>query len=618
MGKYQNLRISHMVLTLGPGAILESREGPRVILRDGLQLPPDVALEDLKLSSPELEVLLLRLLGTCGRTSIHIYQVPGAGAIRNAFWRTKPFPEWHLCVTHQILYRSRCPECEKERRPLWQRRREAIRFVLACPSGHLDDVNWDMLVHGESPPHRSDHYHWESRGTGLSDIYIVCPRCGGRRSLGEAYGKSWPCSGRFPEREGPGQRPHRPGCTQRAYILQRQASSLRVPETVSLFTVPPLFTAVHQVMRKLVQQLTPDVAREFLLSRDGSLRRENLGKTLDSLVKEKVLRVSEQEEVLSCPDQVIIRAIQDVLDYSPPSDFASLLSQEFRAFLHGAREGIPPLRDSVFPSRVLLEINPRMARQFPPFLVVPVSRLRLVTVQIGYRRQVGPVLGQGRLPDLVDISIQDRAGNRWFPGYESTGEGLFITLADTEEKGWVRPFPGATAGGKSERWGKWMRAYQHPDAYDGGLFRDPHQRIELHPCFVAWHTFSHLLIRALSVDSGYSAPSIRERVYLEEAPDGRVRGGVLIYTTSRGGDGSLGGLLVLANTFDRILDRIREMARFCSADPLCQEHDFEPGREVLGAACHACCLVSETSCEHRNHWLDRIVLMETGWFGVEP
>lgn len=610
MGRRQSIRISQMVLTLGPGAILESREGPRMILRYGLQLPPNVSLKDLKLSSPELETLLSGMLGVSGGPPVQIFQIPGTGTVRDLVWKTMPFPEWHLCVSHQILYRRQCPDCEKEGRARWRRREEAIRFVVACPAGHLDDVDWDRLVHRGKPPHQPGYYRWESRGPGLSDIQIVCPICNRGRSLGEAYKESWPCSGRFPENEGPDQPPDRRGCSQQAYILQRQASNLRVPEIVSLFTVPPLFTSAHQVARKLVRQITPDIAQVALLDQKGGIQRENLVKALDSLVKEGSLKASEKDDLLGCSDQEIARALREALEYVPPPDLATLLSQEFQAFLRGAQEGIPPVRDPVFRSRILLEINPRLVRRYFPFLVVPISRLRVVTVQIGYRRNVGPVLGGSQMPDLVDISMRDSEGCRWFPGYESTGEGLFITLANTDGSGWVRPFSGPAAR-------RWMEAYQNSGAYDRRLFRGE-KPIELHPFFVAWHTFSHLLIRALSVDSGYSAPSIRERVYLEEASDGRVRGGVLIYTASHGSDGSLGGLLVLASTFDRVVKRVWEMARSCSADPLCQGHDFHPGKDVLGAACHACCLISETSCEHRNHWLDRSVLMETGWLGVNP
>lgn len=604
MGRRQSIRISQMVLTWGPGAILESRDGPRIILRNGLQLPPGVSLDHLKLSSPELETLLARLTGLSS-SSVRVFQVPGAGTI-DAYWKTKPFPEWHLCVMHQILYKDRCPECEQESLPIRRRRREAIRFVLACPAGHLDDVDWDRLVHRGNPPHRSSYYTWESRGPGLSDVRITCPICKRWRSLGEAYGESWPCSGRFPEREGQNESPVRHSCGESAYILQRQASNLRVPEIVSLFTVPPLFTGAHQALRKVVMRVGRETAKALLAGQGGSPRREDLTMRLDPLVRDGIITPSEREEILACPDTgEIIQALEDVLGYSPPQDLASLLNREFHAFLKGAREGIPPVRSHGPGSSILLEVKPGMEQHFPPFLVVPVSRLRLVTVQIGYRRNTGSVAEGNRWPALVETSIPDPEGNLWFPGYESMGEGLFITLEGTE-RGQAQFFTGTVAE-------NWMRAYRDPDAYRQEFFRDPQQHTELHPCFVAWHTFSHLLIRALAVDSGYSAPSIRERVYLEEAPDGCVRGGVLIYTATRGGDGSLGGLLVMAGSFDRILARVGEMARSCSADPLCQEHSFEPGKGVLGAACHACCLISETSCEHRNHWLDRSVLAETGW-----
>jgi len=598
MARRQSVRLSQMVLTWGPGAILESIEGPRIVLRNGLQLPPGMSLDDLQLHTPEMEALLPRLLGMTGEEPVGIFQIPGTGMVENPLWKTKPFPDWHLCVTHHILYRGRCPECEQEGRPWWRRRREAIRFVRACPAGHLDDVDWDALVHGGNVPHQPPgHYLWESHGTGLYDIHIRCPRCGRAEQLGKAYGRSWPCSGRFPEREDPGEPPHRPGCQQEAYILQRQASNLRVPEIISLFTVPPPFTELHQILERIKDAFVPG-----LVLKGDNLDRSVLEEILEHFVKTGRLKASERDEILRCPDQEIALAIRKVEKYDPPANLSDLLLQEFHAFLEGASKGIPPVVAPRPHSRVLLEINPALVRRFSCFLVVPVTRLRVVTVQVGYRRSVGPMLEEeGLYPDLVDISILDHKGKRWFPGYESMGEGLFITLADNE--GWIQSPGGAAAN-------TWATARSHPGSYDRNFFRDD-RYTELHPLFVAWHTFSHLLIRALAVDSGYSSPSIRERVYLEEADD-RVRGGVLIYTATRGGDGSMGGLLVLVEVFDRVLERIREMAHFCSADPLCQEHQFQPG-EVVGAACHACCMVPETSCEHRNLWLDRNILLETGW-----
>ena len=132
-----------------------------------------------------------------------------------------------------------------------------------------------------------------------------------------------------------------------------------------------------------------------------------------------------------------------------------------------------------------------------------------------------------------------------------------------------------------------------------------------HPLFVWWHSLSHRLITALSVDSGYSSASIRERVYFRRNPDsGEFYGGVLLYTTQTGGDGSLGGLIALVPQFERVLSIARRNIHSCSNDPLCGEQELSEGKPN-GAACYACLLVSETSCEFGNIYLDRNLLRET-------
>jgi hypothetical protein len=607
----QSVRISQIVLTLGPGAILETRDGPGIILREGLNLPSSLSLEDLDLSSPEMRALLGAIFPQW--QDVRIFQIPSSLLTEGEPWRIRRFPEWSLCVEHSILYSRQCPECRQRggQAARIRARHEAIRFVLACPAGHLDDVDWDRLVHRQDPPHTSPAwYRWESRGSSLADIRIRCPRCDASVSLGWAYGQDWPCTGRFPEREGPGESPRRPGCQSPARIVQRQASNLRVPEVISLFTIPPPFTELHQLLIQKVDLTT----LTLVLDDAGNLIRRQLERALDNLFRRGRMRLSEKDRILSCPDDEITRAIRDVIGYQPPTRLRELLDQELRAFLRGAREGIPPLHAPPPRSGILLEIRPSEVRNLQPFpfWIVPVQRLQVITAQIGYRRMVGDLTSGMAAAHLVDVSIRDGRDRRWFPGFKSAGEGLFIMLGDPDAGGW-HPSPDGEA---SQRWRQVREAVMGNAAsgepYPAHLFRDEKRWLELHPAFVAWHTLSHLLIRALALDSGYTAPSIRERVYLEEGPDGRVRGGILLYAASRGGDGSLGGLLALARTFDRILERVAEMVRTCSADPLCGEHAFRSG-QVVGAACHACCLISETSCEHRNFWLDRRVLQETGW-----
>jgi hypothetical protein len=230
--------------------------------------------------------------------------------------------------------------------------------------------------------------------------------------------------------------------------------------------------------------------------------------------------------------------------------------------------------------------------------VTPVNRLRVVMVQTGYRR-LDP------LNDPVDRVYHD--GQRyWYPGVELFGEGVFLDLdpgSVPDSNGRHFPLNGAAASA-------WFDAWRNPNGF--GQRIQPDERDWLHPVFVWWHTLAHRLINALAVDSGYSSASIRERVFVDvvDVHDGReAAGGVLLYTAQPGGDGTLGGLVALVPDFQRVIDAAFRNLDACSNDPLCGEETFGPGK-YSGAACYACALVSETSCEHRNMRLDRKLLLE--------
>ena len=95
------------------------------------------------------------------------------------------------------------------------------------------------------------------------------------------------------------------------------------------------------------------------------------------------------------------------------------------------------------------------------------------------------------------------------------------------------------------------------------------------------------------------------------APD---RCGILIYTATAGAQGTLGGLVGTAPRFARILRSALERATICSNDPVCADHepdDRSGDRATHGAACHGCLLIAETSCEMRNLFLDRNLLVPT-------
>ena len=55
-----------------------------------------------------------------------------------------------------------------------------------------------------------------------------------------------------------------------------------------------------------------------------------------------------------------------------------------------------------------------------------------------------------------------------------------------------------------------------------------------------------------------------------------------------------------------------EGSRTCSNDPVCISTEQGQGRDALNlAACHACALLPETSCEEFNVFLDRAMIIGT-------
>lgn len=592
----QQIRLSQFVITYGPGAILEGAYGPRIIPR------PDIGLfatgsglrpQDFVISEQRMSEGLLR--------GARIFRLPSNAELGlpqdRYIYRTKSFPTWKLCLNRRdhggnfyVLYLGNsCAVCGNRGRGT-----EAIRFIKACPAGHMDEFDWNYFVHRGAGCAQTRWFRWYGGGGALSNIELECPQCGNRStSLGNAYGQRWLCGGRFPEREPLNSPPYRPGCTRDARIIQRQASNLRIPELRTLFSIPPRYTTLHNLLQ------IPEIYMNIVGNTPSS--KAQLQNILQNLAQRNLIGQSVADEILRYSWEEIQRAIVDVM--SPiPTTYNGLILEEFHALIESSVSGAPPLHGPMPQSPVVFEVDPNRVRRYPGqngtlFRVTPILRLRTITVQKGYRREVGT----GASAEIVDISFPDPINPQqiWYPGAEFLGEGIFVMLDGND--GWISGLNGQTTA-------KWMNVFQNSSGYTSHVFRDITLRSELHPLFVWWHTVSHLLIRAISVEAGYSSASIRERVYFE-TDNSKVRGGILLYATQPGSEGTLGGLIALVPYFKNMLDIVFQEVQTCSGDPLCREHRFELG-QYNGAACYGCLLLSETSCDHRNMWLDRNVLLE--------
>ena len=121
------------------------------------------------------------------------------------------------------------------------------------------------------------------------------------------------------------------------------------------------------------------------------------------------------------------------------------------------------------------------------------------------------------------------------------------------------------------------------------------------------HTLSHLLIRELESTAGYTAASLKERIYCSKD---RKMAGILIYTAVADIVGSLGGIIESAEPkeFLSLLGGVFKHAQWCSLDPVCTEHEGQGPGWLNRAACHACALIPEPACEYNNIFLDRVFI----------
>jgi hypothetical protein len=186
----------------------------------------------------------------------------------------------------------------------------------------------------------------------------------------------------------------------------------------------------------------------------------------------------------------------------------------------------------------------------------------------------------------------------WVPAIENRGEGVFIAFKPDVVAEWLRR-PAVMRRGITllEGFKAWQKANRISSAKFPG------------PPYVMLHSLSHLLITAVALDCGYAASSIRERIYV--GPQGY---GMLLYTATPDAEGTLGGLVESASRIDQYLRQAIDLGRLCANDPVCAQHaPSSPADEryLLGAACHGCLLLAESSCERRNDFLDRALVVPT-------
>ena len=623
----QGIRPSQFVTTYGPGAILETKNGPVIIptsdmglFKDGKLQPGDFAVDTT------VEDLISEMKGI----PIGIFRVPTNAELNlktgSYAYRTKEFPRWHLCL-QQGLHRGKLANSMSGNVPPHQLERmdvlhtgdhcpvcthasggkNAIRFVSVCRNGHLDDVDWPRILHKgrcEKNP-KNAYIVWIRTGGMLRDIRLVCPFCKQWENFGNCFYREWDCSGRKPEREDVGSKPYRPlSCKKKSRIMQRQAANIRIPVVETYLSIHQKYTKLDNLARAANIKVAASMASRM----PGGLASDTNFESFVGAMESSMIPRSTVAEFRRADREEVVRVTND-LQAEPPKNRTDMIIREYNVLTHASRYGAPPeqLHGGDPPSfevckQDVLTVKTRNGRSFT---VVPVQTLETITVQFGYRRIVpsnesddSHMQAGDSMPRVNDIGFMGNDNRTWYPGTPFRGEGLFLTLV------------GGGPDGLSDRSStEWRKSAETSSDYPDHLFKDTEvAKNELDPRFVWWHTLSHLLIRSISEHAGYSAASIRERVYCNNV-NGRALGGILLYATQPGTEGTLGGLVGLAHQVGALLDNSAARATVCSADPVCEQDGFSH-RKVTGSCCYGCLLNSETSCEHSNMWLDRSIVKE--------
>ena len=270
------------------------------------------------------------------------------------------------------------------------------------------------------------------------------------------------------------------------------------------------------------------------------------------------------------------------------------------------------------PDFELREVKPPRAYTDRLSSVVLAERLREVTALIGFSRLES--MSEYQSVDGEQIRRRAPLARKpppLVPAGEVRGEGIFIRFNEDRIHAWCeknidleQEFIRAHT--------EWRLRRRIPNPGDGF----PGMR------YVLLHTFSHALMRQLSLECGYSAASIRERIYArEEHADGGPMAGILLYTAAPDSEGTLGGLVQMAaptepdapSDLGRHIEQALEQMKLCTSDPLCAEHHPEDdGTTLHGAACNACLFAPETSCERGNKYLCRALLVPALFREVVP
>ncbi|ABK78246.1 conserved hypothetical protein [Cenarchaeum symbiosum A] len=498
----------------------------------------------------------------------------------------KSFPIWGYCSSCKKLQKrnerglkTKCISIEcTSKEHIAPSKIFPVRYVAVCANGHLDEFPWYRWAHrteeerNKCPENKAQLYLINNyKSLSLDSTILECRNhsCGASRSMGGSLSKNGLrgikvyCSGRRPWLDDAGG-----DCTsdKGQVVMQgifKGATNMYFPLIRRAVTIPRFGDELAQMIyqnREIIS--TRNNTKNFDVWLEVQFRLKTTdnpeGRWTSKDVKERIGLIEKLD------DKMDIRRI------------------EFGALDSGDRitEGVLQIET--------LENKPASLALVKRGVLA--KSIRIVSAVTGFtrlepfdpnERRVSPV-GKGRI--------------EWLPVSENIGEGIFMSFQNNAMEDWQRTEV------VRDRFSDLMTI---PNIDNLKL-----EDVQYSPKYIFLHTLSHMIIRSIARNAGYTTASLKERIYCD-----KDMAGILIYTASSSSDGSLGGLTGLGNRNSnriwRILEDGLDGSATCSCDPLCSMQEAKKMPRMVGAACHACTLLPETCCESMNNLLDRELVVKT-------
>jgi hypothetical protein len=589
----RKIRQSQTLVPFGVGAIFDFRGESFVACDTRRWGPRGYAVRSLR---------LCRALGVQGLRAAPVvdtarWAAPSTGVPYHRF------PTWLFCQNCRNMLRWRpsleqdgkvpvCPTCDGRRQLV------PMRWIVICENGHMDDVDWKRWAHSAGWTDAADGHCEQERlvfetvgnlgAGGLETLQVRCKACNRSRNLLGITSKDTmkalgACTGRQPWQRWE----DRIDCGAVPKAVQRGASNVYFPTVHSSIEIPNPSLADADSEQALDVKNDPWYGPLLTVNDTAPM----FAATVDTLAAGHGV-TADFVRALVADDKAALQGYATAVTAQP----GDLLGEEWAAFVTpGAideddfKTRHVGLGDTT-PGTAHSALADRVDR------VVVADRLREVRALQGFHR-VTPAGPQ------TFVRVDLGRNLNWLPAVEVRGEGVFLTLEEGRLAAWEEDDAVQDRVATLDR--------RIDASFMSARFRDK-TGPRLTPRYVLLHTLGHQLIRRLAFESGYAAASLRERVYARtHATDGGPnQAGVLIYTAAGDAEGTLGGLVRQGQPprLARTLIEALQDAAWCSADPLCGENTATSLNSLNLAACHACSLVSETSCEVGNFLLDRTLL----------